>query len=258
MLHLLDESIEAFLRAEVPLGPRDIDVAFDAPDKEWVAKLSRPTVNLFLWDMCRSSARMEAGLRPVMREGVLTREWAPIPVEFRYLITAWTAEHSDEHQLLGNLLRVVLANRTLPPEHMTGGLADLGETTMFMSSSADRVQTDLWKALDGQLKPGIELVVTLYIDTGILEEAGPPTTGIDLATTDMRGESGDRNVRRRVAGEVSDPEAVGATVRAPYGVTTVNEAGQFLIQAQTGDEIVIETDTPKTVIVPENGGVVLD
>ena len=256
MLHLLDESIEAFLRSEVPLGARDVDVAFDAPDKEWVSKLSRPTVNLFLWDMSRSSERMHAGMRQVEKNGQLSRGWAPIPVEFRYLITAWTSEHSDEHQLLGNLLVSILANKVFPQDYLATGLSDIGEITMTMSSSGDRLQTDLWKALDGQLKPGIDLVLTLRIDASVYEPVAAPPSGVDVATTDTEG-SGQPSVRRRVAGEVVDPDAIGALVRAPHAVTTVNEAGRFLVQAEVGDEIVVETDPPKIAIVPENGGVVL-
>ena len=52
MLHLLDESLEAFLRAVVPLPAREVDIAFAAPDGEWSAALSsRPTVDLYLWDI---------------------------------------------------------------------------------------------------------------------------------------------------------------------------------------------------------------
>ena len=53
MLHLLDESLEAFLRATVPLPRREVDVAFAAPDRDWAARVSRPTVNLYLWDVRR-------------------------------------------------------------------------------------------------------------------------------------------------------------------------------------------------------------
>ena len=62
MLHLLDESLEAFLRAVVPLPARDVDVAFDAPDGDWSAALSsRPTVNLYLWDVRPNLAERECG-----------------------------------------------------------------------------------------------------------------------------------------------------------------------------------------------------
>lgn len=36
MLHLLDESLEHFLRTAVPLPPKEIDVSFEAPDRDWV------------------------------------------------------------------------------------------------------------------------------------------------------------------------------------------------------------------------------
>jgi hypothetical protein len=62
---------------------------------------------------------------------------------------------------------------------------------------------------------------------------------------------------RRIAGEVRDLESVGAAVRSPRGVTTVNPGGRFLINARPGDEIVIETDPPQTVVVPPIGGVVV-
>jgi len=42
VLELIDESLESFFRASVPLSATDVDVAFDAPDREWSAKLTRP------------------------------------------------------------------------------------------------------------------------------------------------------------------------------------------------------------------------
>ena len=53
----IDESLEAMLRAAVPLSAVDIDVSFEIPDEDWAAKLTRPTVNLYLWDIRRSSNR---------------------------------------------------------------------------------------------------------------------------------------------------------------------------------------------------------
>ena len=60
---------------------------------------------------------------------------------------------------------------------------------------------------------------------------------------------------RRIAGEVADPAAVGATVVSPRGSATVNLAGRFVIAAAAGDELTIETDPPLTVVVPVEGGV---
>ena len=51
MLNLLDESLEAFLRAEVPLPSKNVDVSFEAPDSDWGAGVTKPTLNLYLWDL---------------------------------------------------------------------------------------------------------------------------------------------------------------------------------------------------------------
>ncbi len=37
MLESVDESLEALLRATVPLSATDIDVSFEAPDRTWAA-----------------------------------------------------------------------------------------------------------------------------------------------------------------------------------------------------------------------------
>ena len=61
MLNLLDETLSAFLRKTVPLPAREVDIVFDAPDGEWAAGVSRPTVNLYLWDVRPNLAEREYG-----------------------------------------------------------------------------------------------------------------------------------------------------------------------------------------------------
>ena len=62
VLDLIDESLEAFFRATVPLDATDVDVSFEPPEREWSAKLNRPTVNAFLWDIRRSTHRARTGM----------------------------------------------------------------------------------------------------------------------------------------------------------------------------------------------------
>ena len=54
-ISVLETGLERLLRSELPL-PDDVgDVTFDAPTSNWSAQLSRVTVNLFLYDISRSS-----------------------------------------------------------------------------------------------------------------------------------------------------------------------------------------------------------
>ena len=94
MLELIDEGLEGFFRATVPLSATDVDVSFEAPDKDWSAKLTRPTVNLFLWDI-RRSVNSRSGMRTVEIDGVVVHQPAHPVVELRYLISAWTSDHGD-------------------------------------------------------------------------------------------------------------------------------------------------------------------
>ncbi len=252
MLDLIDESIEAFFRATVPLGATDVDVSFEPPERDWSSKLNRPTVNAFLWDIRRGGSRSKSGMDTFERNGEVVRRMALPAIELRYVVTAWTSDHGDERALLAGLMRTILAHGRIPEDYLADSLVGLGAPEIFMARSGEE-HVDVFRALDGQLKPGINMIVHTKVDTGVVVPAGPPTGGVDLATSDRTGTA--RSETRKVAGEILDPDAVGAAVRSPSGGTTVNTAGQFLVRARPGDEVVIETDPPRTVTVPETGGI---
>lgn len=252
MLDLIDESFEAFLRATVPLGATDVDVSFEPPERDWSAKLSRPTVNAFLWDIRRGGNRARSGVETFERDGETIRRMALPVVELRYVVTAWTSDHGDERALLGGLMRAILAHGEIPVEFQAAPLLELGPLVVFMAKSGEE-HLDVFKALGGQLKPGINVVIHSKVDVGRFQVAGPPTGGVELGTSDRTGTA--RSVARRVAGEILDPAAFGARVVSPVGAARVNTAGQFLIAARPGDEIVVETVPPRAIVVPPSGGV---
>jgi hypothetical protein len=258
MLDLIDQTLEAFFRATVPLSAEDVDVSFEAPDRDWSAKLNRPTVNLFLWDIRRSAGHARAGVEEVEHEGRLVRRMALPRVELRYLVTAWTADHGDERALLAGLMRTILAHRDVPTQFVAERLRELPPLAILMARSGEE-HLDLFKALEGQLKPGISVEVVAAVDTDVYTPAGPPAEVFETRLA-FRGD-GPRPIVdavRQVAGEVADPAAVGAVVVSPHGATTVNGAGRFLIAAKPGEEITIETDPPRHVTVPPAGGIRVD
>ena len=56
----LDEALRLLLKRELDQhGFEGVDVAFDAPSKEWSGKLTGPTVDLFLYDLREASDRAE-------------------------------------------------------------------------------------------------------------------------------------------------------------------------------------------------------
>ncbi|MET0578714.1 MAG: Pvc16 family protein [Ilumatobacteraceae bacterium] len=254
MLEHVDSTLEAFFRATVPLSALDVDVSFEPPDREWSAKLTRPTVSLFLWDIRRSTARAQSGVEELEREGRLVRR-APLPrVELRFLATAWTADHGDERALLAGVMRAILAHSDVPSSFVAEPLQELPPITLLMARAGDE-QPDVGALLDGQLKPGISMTVVTAVDTDVFTPAGPPVDVFELAMATRSGVIDPSLGVRRIAGEITRPDAIGATVLSPHGTATVNGAGRFVVRAVAGDEIVVSTDPPVTVIVPLEGGV---
>ena len=252
MLELIDESLEAFFRATVPLSATDVDVSFDAPDREWAAKLTRPTVNIFLWDIRRSISRARSGTRTVERAGQVFHVAPPPFLELRYVVTAWTSDHGDERALLAGLIRSILGNGAIGRDFLTDAFDEFSLPTLSMAAAGED-HMDVFKALDGQLKPGLNVVLTTEFDIGGGQLAGPPVDSI--GTTFGRFGSDTTESVRRVAGEVLSPDAVGAIVRSPIGSTVVDGTGRFLVRARIGDEVVVDTDPPLTTTVPEAGGI---
>jgi hypothetical protein len=186
MLHLLDETLETFLRTVVPLPARDVDLAFAAPDGEWSAALSsKPTVDLYLWDIRPNLGERDFGEVIVEEPGGRRFRRDPLPrVDCRYLITAWTSEVRDEHSLLGDILGALLLHPVIPAEHLQGVFSTVRPLPSLHLRSGDGSEnSDFWSALGGQLKPGLDLVVTVTIDAALRAAAGPPTESITVRAT---------------------------------------------------------------------------
>jgi hypothetical protein len=254
MLNLLDESLETFLRAEVPLSAKAVDLSFEAPDSDWGAGVTKPTVNLYLWDVRRNVEGAQSGFELVEDEdGNKTRQ-APKPrVDCRYLVTAWTSEIQDEHALLGQLLATLLTHDFLPEQHLVERYRKVRPLPTLSVASADgKDQSDFWSALGGQLKPGLDLLVTATVDAGVLWEVGPPVDRFGLGIHDTTSE--ERVSHALFVGGHREAPA-GTVVRSPRGSTRLGDDGDFLIRADPGDEVVVDADTPAKAKVPKTGSV---
>jgi len=174
----VDETLQALVRREA-LNGSGVDVAFDAPTREWVARRSGPTVSLYLYDIREDLARREVQWEVVRDPDGTIGERRPPARRFRlsYMVTAWTQRPEDEHRLLSALLSCFIRHERMAPEALSGALARQA-IPLFLTAGlplgTDRSIADVWSAMGGELKPSIDLVViTPFLDTR-LEKAGPP------------------------------------------------------------------------------------
>jgi hypothetical protein len=176
----VDEGLEQFLRAGLPLPPEVGDVSFDAPDGTWAAQLSRLTVNLYLYDVTRSTQPSRAPMQRSTGQGAPQRRTPQPMVELGYLVSAWAGTPRDEHQLLGDVVSLVAAHEHLAPE-LLGAPVSSSVWLNFGDDSHNRPR-DLWSALGGSLKASFTLHVTVAADSFDWTEQAPAVQRIVALT----------------------------------------------------------------------------
>ena len=178
VIHEVDSALRTLIEREAT-GTRDVEVVFDAPTREWAGRRNSPTIDIYLYDIREDMRRRERGMHNVYdeRKIIVSRHLPPRHFKLSYLITAWTQRPEDEHRLLSSLLTCFLRYDALPANVLTGPLTELGlpvPITIALPPPEDRAFADVWSALGGELKPSIDLVVIVPMDTGQQFHTGPP------------------------------------------------------------------------------------
>ena len=170
MIDELDEVIRQLLIAELPIKNSEIDIAFDQPKREWSARIARPTVNLFLYDV-RDNPTLRSHqwetMPPNGRGDSQTRmKRTPFRVDCFYMLTAWASEPDDEHRLLSRCLMALFRHPIIPPDRLTGSLKNQPFDIQARLASHDKLTNpaEVWSALDNEMRPSISYLVTLALD----------------------------------------------------------------------------------------------
>lgn len=174
MISDLDETIRQLLIRKGGLDPTEIDIVFEMPDREWSGSISKPTINIYLYDMHENRELRDNRWAVAHHNGMVTRAKRPLRVDISYLVTVWTNDAADQHRLLGHILTVLLRFPELPRDILHGTLAEMDKAIPTWTAQPDGVlrnSADFWSALDNQLKPSINYVVTLPIDIAVAETA---------------------------------------------------------------------------------------
>lgn len=179
MIDEIDAGIRALIRRDAVNGG-DVEVAFDAPTKEWAAKRTVPTVDVYLFDIREDVARRRIEPEPVRDEdgAIVGRRRPPRRYKLSYLITAWTQRPEDEHRLLSAVLHAFLGHEELPRDVLPNGVLAEHAQAIYMAIGlpppAERSIGEIWSAMGGELKPSLELVLSAPFVLSELRHAGPP------------------------------------------------------------------------------------
>ena len=167
MISDLDETIKQLLIQKGGLDPAEIDIVFDTPDREWSSSISKPTVNIYLYDIHENVQKRDNDWQITSENGKATKKKAPIRVDLSYLVTVWTNDMTDQHRLLGHIVTTLFSHKEIPDDLLQGELNDPAYPIITHTAQQDGVlrnSADFWSALDNQLKPSISYVVTIPVD----------------------------------------------------------------------------------------------
>jgi hypothetical protein len=173
----VDDTLRELLVQKVPVDSTAIDIKFEMPNKDWSATVTKPTINLFLYDV-RENRELRSSERTLSRTGNTgTETRAPARVDLSYLISVWTTDVSDEHQLLGSILGTLLEFPLLPPEVLKGSMQTQPLPLQAWIAQPERLPNpwEFWGHMDHGMKAALNFVLTTAVAT-------VPPASVQLAT----------------------------------------------------------------------------
>lgn len=170
MIADLDETIRRLLIAEMPIKNSEVDIAFDQPRREWSARLSKPTINLFLYDVRENNIlrrhQWERAANDNRGDNIAHLKRSPFRVDCSYMLTTWAADPRDEHRILTRCLLTLFRFPLLPEDRLVGSLRNPPYDIQARLASHDKLTdpAEIWTALDNELRPSVPYIVTLALD----------------------------------------------------------------------------------------------
>lgn len=184
MIYEVSEALRELLYRELHVRKGDIEILFDLPKREWSSRLSKPTLNIFLYDFLENTELRgsEQWRKENNDDGTVTLYRNPVRVNFYYLITSWAREVQDEQALLSSTLITLLRQPILPEEFLPEMLKHQPvPIRMEVAQNKGLANlSDFWSTMDNDPHPGIRLTVTLSVDPY------QPETLKQVATSEMR------------------------------------------------------------------------
>jgi hypothetical protein len=240
MFDEIDEVLRKLLVREIPIVNGEIDIAFDQPRREWSARLSRPTINIFLYDIRENVKLRQQGQGPEFERAVLassiTQKHKAHRVDLHYALTIWAKEPEDEHRLLAATLLALFRHTTLVDD-LPESLRDQPTPIALQVAQYDELEkpSDLWNVMDNQQRPVINLEVTLAL------HPFKPLVGPIVRTRELViGQAVEPATTRQLNAGAGDRRTwtVGGQVHSKNG--PLNEVRVLLLPA--GEEINVQAD----------------
>jgi hypothetical protein len=172
MIDELDEVLRNLMVRELPIKNNEVDVAFHQPKKDWSSRVSKPTLNFYLYDI-RENNKLRQPSPAFMsapnaeRKNSVVQRRHPIRLDLHYMVTAWATEPDDEHRLLTRAIMVLYRIPEIPQDLLPETIvADQQGPIFIKAAQYDTLEkpTDVWSVMDNQMRPSIPCVITMSVN----------------------------------------------------------------------------------------------
>jgi hypothetical protein len=170
MFNDLDDSIKQLLITRVPLDSAEVGMSFEVPNREWAASQTKPSVNIYLYDIRENHELRSFEWNEDRKENISTKKKGPTRVDLSYLITVWSKHVADEHRLLGRIASALMLFPLLPEDILQGAIKELEYPIHASAGQPDGIlksPADFWTTMENQIKPSINYVVTIPMDLSV-------------------------------------------------------------------------------------------
>jgi hypothetical protein len=261
MINELDETLKTLLIDKGGFNPAEVDISFEIPTRDWSTPATRPTVNLYLYDIRENTKLRETYWEEESRNGgSVTLRRLPVRIDLSYMITCWTGAVEDQHLLLWQVLDTFYRHSPLPDDILQGRLKNVAHAVRTEVAQSDGILknvSDFWGALENQLRPAVNVVVTLDLDLNEVATApivfaravklGPRARGANGAPLENR-------LERLAHGPDAPPFQVAGTVRDGAGLPVRAAAVRLIAALPDGQAIqcgpTIQTDAGGRYFIP--------
>lgn len=187
----LDDALGALLRRELSAtGFQEVRIAFEAPNREWAASVTQPTLNLFLYDLRENQQRRAALWERDETNGRRSETRPPLWLDASYTLTAWARAAHDEHRMLSQAIAALQRYPELPedvlPTDPQSPLRQLGPLRTRPGDPQLDASADFWTAIGGPYKLSFHYIVTIPFPSGAVLHRGPPIRSRQLIASQRK------------------------------------------------------------------------
>lgn len=174
MLLALHNTLQQLIYQRGQISPGEVDITFEAPTRERIDTLTRPTINVFLFDVVENIELRQSDFQTTRNSnGHIERRLLPRRFDLRYMISALTTAIEDEHALLWRVLLTLVQHPQFPVELLSDDLRAMEPpviTRVCQDEESQRL-SGIWTALGVPPHPTLSYVVTVPLDIKRVIEA---------------------------------------------------------------------------------------